>query len=96
MLRALREIVAAPTRLPLRAGVNRGHVFTGDIGGAPAHLRGDGRRRQPRRAAHGAGEARRDPRDGRRARPRAHDLRDREEPLLVKGKEHAVMAHTRR
>ena len=34
MLRALREIVAADIGLPLRAGVNRGHVFTGDIGGA--------------------------------------------------------------
>ena len=34
MLRALREIVAADVGLPIRAGVNRGHVFTGDIGGA--------------------------------------------------------------
>ncbi len=32
MLRAVREIVAADIGLPLRAGVNRGHVFTGDIG----------------------------------------------------------------
>lgn len=32
MLRALKEITAAGVGLPLRAGVNRGHVFTGDIG----------------------------------------------------------------
>jgi class 3 adenylate cyclase len=32
MLRALREIVATDVGLPLRAGVNRGHVFTGDVG----------------------------------------------------------------
>src|SRR6185436_6673705 len=32
MLRALRDIVATDVGMPLRAGVNRGHVFTGDIG----------------------------------------------------------------
>lgn len=32
MLRALRQIVDAAGTLPLRAGVNRGHVFAGDFG----------------------------------------------------------------
>ena len=32
MVRALRDVIAACPGLPLRAGVNRGHVFTGDIG----------------------------------------------------------------
>ena len=36
MLRALRDVVAADVGLSLRAGVNRGHVFTGDIGSATA------------------------------------------------------------
>ena len=34
MLRALREIVAVAIGLPIRAGVHRGSVFTGDIGAA--------------------------------------------------------------
>ena len=34
MLRALREIVAVEIGLPIRAGVHRGSVFTGDIGAA--------------------------------------------------------------
>jgi class 3 adenylate cyclase/tetratricopeptide (TPR) repeat protein len=32
MLRAMRHIIDAGTRLPVRAGVNRGHVFTGEVG----------------------------------------------------------------
>lgn len=32
MLRALRDVLAACPELELRAGVNRGHVFTGEIG----------------------------------------------------------------
>ena len=32
MLRAMRHIVEAGTRLPVRAGVNRGYVFTGEVG----------------------------------------------------------------
>ena len=32
MVRGLREILAVDVELPLRAGVNRGNVFTGDIG----------------------------------------------------------------
>ena len=32
MLRALRRIVDAPLPLPVRAGVNRGHVYAGEIG----------------------------------------------------------------
>src|SRR5262249_46610386 len=34
MLRGLRRIVATDVELSLRSGVNRGHVFTGDIGAA--------------------------------------------------------------
>jgi len=32
MLLAVRHVIACGTRLPVRAGVNRGHVFTGEIG----------------------------------------------------------------
>ncbi len=32
MLRAVREIIDAKTRLPVRVGVNRGHVFAGEVG----------------------------------------------------------------
>ena len=32
MLRALRAVVDAPTTLPIKIGVNRGHVFAGEIG----------------------------------------------------------------
>jgi class 3 adenylate cyclase/tetratricopeptide (TPR) repeat protein len=34
MLRALRDILEANTRLPVRVGVNRGHVFAGEVGAA--------------------------------------------------------------
>ena len=34
MLRALRVIIEADTRLAVRIGVNRGHVFAGEVGGA--------------------------------------------------------------
>ena len=43
----------------------------------PPHLHGDGRHREPRRAADGQGRARADPGDGRRARPLAARVRDR-------------------
>ena len=34
MLRAIREILEADTQLTVRAGVNRGHVFAGAVGGS--------------------------------------------------------------
>jgi class 3 adenylate cyclase/tetratricopeptide (TPR) repeat protein len=94
MLRALREIVAADVGLPIRAGVNRGHVFTGDIGGASRRtyaVMGDAVNLAARLTA--------------RAQPgdilATTDVLDRattiyateKEPLLVKGKERAVTAH---
>ncbi len=94
MLRALREIVAADVGLPIRAGVNRGHVFTGDIGGANRRtyaVMGDAVNLAARLTA--------------RAQPgdvlATPDVLDRaktvyateKEPLLVKGKERAVTAH---
>ena len=72
-------IVAADVGLPLRAGVNRGHVFTGDIGSATRRtyaVMGDAVNLAARLTA------RAQPGDilatARRARPRAHDLRDRD------------------
>ena len=94
MLRALREIVAADVDLPIRAGVNRGHVFTGDIGGSTRRtyaVMGDAVNLAARLTA--------------RAHARdilaTSDVLDRaktiytteREPLLVKGKERAVTAH---
>jgi class 3 adenylate cyclase/tetratricopeptide (TPR) repeat protein len=94
MLRALREIVGADVGLTVRAGVNRGHVFTGDIGGATRRtytVMGDVVNLAARVAA--------------RSRPggiiataevldRAKTIYATEtEPLLVKGKEAAVTAH---
>ena len=59
MLLALRQIVEADPPLPVRVGVNRGPVFTGD-GRArlPAVVRGHGRHREPRRASDGQGAGR--------------------------------------
>ena len=77
MLLALRKIVAADLPIPIRIGVHRGSVFAGDIG--PAYRRtvyGDGRRRQPCRAPDGQGGAGPDLRDGRRAGPLEHAIRD--------------------
>ena len=94
MLRALRDVLEACPELGLRAGVHRGHVFTGDIGN-PARrtyaVMGDAVNLAARLAA--------------RAQPgrilATADVLDRAstiyhtetEPLLVKGKEQAVMAH---
>ena len=77
MLRALRAIVAADVGLPLRAGVNRGAVFTGDIGGATRRtyaVMGDAVNLAARLTARA--RARRHPRHRGRARPREDDLRD--------------------
>jgi len=94
MLRALREIVATDVGLPLRAGVNRGHVFTGDIGNAIRRtyaVMGDAvnvAARLTARAAPGDILATVDVLD------RAKSIYATEkEPLLVKGKESAVIAH---
>ena len=94
MLRAVREIIDACPRLSLRAGVHRGHVFTGDIGSESRRayaVMGDTVNLAARLTA--------------RARDReilatadvleaARTLYASEgEPLLVKGKERAVTAH---
>jgi class 3 adenylate cyclase/tetratricopeptide (TPR) repeat protein len=93
MLRALRDVIDA-SPVPLRAGVNRGHVFTGDIGsdgrrtyavmGDPVNLAA----RLTARAADREILATADVLDA--ARTLYESGR---EPLLVKGKERAVMAH---
>jgi class 3 adenylate cyclase/tetratricopeptide (TPR) repeat protein len=94
MLRAVRAIVAADVGLPLRAGVNRGAVFTGDIGGATRRtyaVMGDAvnlAARLTARAQPGAILATADVLD------RAKTIYETDkEPLLVKGKERAVTAH---
>ena len=95
MVRALRDIVAADVGLSLRAGVNRGHVFTGDIGSSTRRtyaVMGDAvnlAARLTARAAPGEILATADVLD--RARTTyATEM----EPLLVKGKEAAILAHT--
>ncbi|HEX7311596.1 MAG TPA: tetratricopeptide repeat protein [Gaiellaceae bacterium] len=94
MLRAVLDIVATDVGLPIRAGVNRGHVFTGDIGGANRRtyaVMGDAVNLAARLTS--------------RAQPgdvlATPEVLDRaktvyateKEPLLVKGKERAVTAH---
>ena len=94
MLRALREIVAADVGLPIRAGVHRGSLFTGDIGALSRRtyaVMGDAVNLAARltgRAQPGDVLATADVLD----RTRTLYATDRE-PLLVKGKERAVMAH---
>ena len=93
MLRALRDVIDA-SPVPLRAGVHRGHVFTGDIGsvgrrtyavmGDPVNLAA----RLTARAGDGEILATADVLEA--ARTLYESGR---EPLLVKGKERAVMAH---
>jgi tetratricopeptide (TPR) repeat protein len=94
MLRALRDIARVDVGVPLRAGVNRGHVFTGDIGGATRRtyaVMGDAvnlAARLTARAQAGAILATADVLD--RAKT---TYATEQEPLLVKGKERAVTAH---
>ena len=93
MLRALRDLIDA-SPVPLRAGVHRGHVFTGDIGsvgrrtyavmGDPVNLAA----RLTARAGDGEILATADVLEA--ARTLYESGR---EPLLVKGKERAVIAH---
>lgn len=95
MVRALREIIAGEVGLPLQAGVNRGRVFTGDIGSESRRtyaVMGDAvnlAARLTARAKPGAILATADVLDRTRT-TYATDV----EPLLVKGKEAAVMAHS--
>jgi len=95
MLRGLREIVATDVGLTLSAGVNRGRVFTGDIGSETRRtyaVMGDAvnlAARLTARAGPGSVLATSDVLD--RART---TYATETEPLLVKGKEAAVMAHT--
>src|SRR5918999_4165880 len=94
MLRALRDVIDACPGLPLRAGVHRGHVFTGDIGsesrrtyavmGDPVNLAA----RLTSRAGDRDILATPDVLDAARTLYATEG-----EPLLVKGKERAVMAH---
>ncbi len=94
MLRALRELVAVEIGLPIRAGVHRGQVFTGDIGAVSRRtyaVMGDAVNLAARltgRAQPGDLLATADVLD----RARTTYATDRE-PLLVKGKERAVIAH---
>jgi class 3 adenylate cyclase/tetratricopeptide (TPR) repeat protein len=94
ILRALRDVIDACPGVPLSAGVHRGHVFTGDIGS------------QTRRTYAVMGDtvnlaARLTSRAGHREILATADVLDaartlyvsEREPLLVKGKERAVMAH---
>ncbi len=94
MVRALRAVLEACAGLGLRAGVNRGHVFTGDIGNARRRtyaVMGDAVNLAARLTARAGPElilATADVLD--RARTVYHTET---EPLLVKGKERAVTAH---
>ena len=93
MLRAVRDILAADIGLPMRAGVNRGHVFTGDIGAATRRtyaVMGDAvnlAARLTARAQNGDVLTTVDVLDHGRT-----EYRTEVEPLLVKGKEQAILA----
>ena len=80
--------------LPLRAGVNRGHVFTGDIGSPHRRtyaVMGDAVNLAARLTARAKPGGH--PRDRRRARPRADDLRHRDGAAPRQGQGAAVTAH---
>ncbi len=93
MLRAVRDILAADIGLPLRAGVNRGHVFTGDIGAETRRtyaVMGDAvnlAARLTARAQNGEVLTTVDVLEHART-----EYRTEVEPLLVKGKEQAILA----
>ena len=78
MLLALREVMDAGTRLPIRIGCQpRCRLRRGDRSSLPADVHGDGRRRQPGRTVDGQGVAGSDRGVTRRAEPVEHLLRDR-------------------
>jgi class 3 adenylate cyclase/tetratricopeptide (TPR) repeat protein len=94
MLRALRDVIDGCPSVSLRAGAHRGHVFTGDIGSASRRtyaVMGDTVNLAARLAS----------RAGDREILATADVLDaartlyasEREPLLVKGKDRAVMAH---
>jgi class 3 adenylate cyclase/tetratricopeptide (TPR) repeat protein len=95
MLRALRDVIDADVGLPLRAGVNRGHVFAGDIGTATRRtyaVLGDAVNLAARLTGRaGPGEIVATAAVLDRARTSFETGR---QPLLVKGKERAVTAYT--
>ena len=95
MLLALREIVDAERAIPIRIGVNRGRgVRRRHRPVVPPHVHGDGRRREPLRAADGEGR----PRARSSRRPRSSTARGTRfettelEPFMVKGKAKPVQA----
>ena len=94
MLLALHELFSMDNPLPMKAGVNRGHVFVGDLGGPTRRaytVMGDAVNLAARLMQHaGAGEV-----------VASHDVIDRAdtsfavtelEPFLVKGKSHPIHA----
>ena len=94
MLRALRDVIDACPGVSLRAGVHRGHVFTGDIGSASRRtyaVMGDTVNLAARLTAR-AGDREILATDDVLVAARTLYASERE-PLLVKGKERAVMAH---
>lgn len=94
MLRALRAILGAGSALPLRIGVHRGHVFTGDIGAETRRtyaVMGDAVNLAARLTARAQpGEILSTVEVLEHART---DYRTEIEPVLVKGKEQAILAH---
>ena len=93
MLRGLRTVLDADTRLTIRAGVNRGPAFCGHWCREPPGVRGDGRYRESRGSAGRSGGAGAAARDGRRPRSLAHEFESEAQPFLMKGKEAAVTAY---
>ena len=93
LLRAVREILGADVGLPLRAGVSRGHVFTGDIGAGTRRtyaVMGDAVNLAARLTARAqTGETLTTVEVLEHART---EYRTEVEPLLVKGKEQAILA----
>ena len=94
MLRALRSIIDAPSSLTLRAGVNRGPVFAGDVGSSARRtyaVMGDTVNLAARLASRAEpGEILATGEVLERSRTRFATV---PQPFLVKGKEHAITAY---
>jgi class 3 adenylate cyclase len=94
MLRTLRGVLDAGLEMPLQAGVNRGHVFSGDVGASARRtyaVMGDAVNLAARlcgRAEPGQILATGDVLDRSRAR-----FETERQPFLLKGKERSVMAY---